>query len=745
MSTDKQFELLHPTVQRWVYKQGWTDLHQIQKEAIGPILSGQTDLIISAPTAGGKTEAAFLPACTAISEITDGFGILYISPLKALINDQFRRLESLCEMLDMRLTPWHGDSPQSAKKVAKRMPKGIVLITPESLESLLIRESGWVRTAFESLKYVIVDEYHAFIGFERGHHLQSLLTRLEHLLDRQKAPIPRIALSATLGDMKRVRHFLRPNQALQCELIEDKETRSTMEIQVRGYLNVAPDSSATSNGAESHAFRRVADDLYQLLRGDSHLVFANSRSKTEYFAALLSDLCEDEFVPNEFFPHHGSLAKELRGDVERRLQKEKLPTTAVCTMTLELGIDIGKVNSISQVAPPHSVSSLRQRLGRSGRRGDPARLRMFIVEDELTVESSLGQRLRIQLLQSIAMIRLLLRKWYEPPDSELFHFSTLLHQVLAIIAQWGGVRADQLWALLRRSGPFQSVTVEHFKALLSEMGAKNLIFQLPTGELVLGELGERLVNHYSFYAVFETPQEFRIIVREGGRILGTLPIEDLVPKDQHLIFGGRRWRVLDVDIEGKAIYVASAAGGKPPSFGGKGLSVHSLVRQEMLEIYNEGDYRVESEGIMIDFLDCVARNLFAEGLSSFRELQLERKRLINSGRKVYLLPWMGDKIVNTLTMVLMKDGFRVSNFAGIIEIEDASHSSIFGTLLRFTDEENLSNSDLARLSPNKETEKFDHLLHEDLLNDGYGVKAFDVRGTIDWLKEAIYMEMLQPS
>ena len=430
MTMKDEFALLNPTVRKWVYKQGWTDLRQIQKEAIGPILAGKSDIVISAPTAGGKTEAAFLPACSATAGETDGFGILYISPLKALINDQYRRLESLCDMLDMKVTPWHGDSSQSKKKDARRLPEGILLITPESLESLLIREAGWVQAAFESLKYVIIDEYHAFIGFERGNHLQSLLTRLENLLGRQHDPVPRLALSATLGDMDGVQRFLRPDNAFPCKLIIDSESRSSLKMQVRGYIDHA--TSETEDGVE----RRVARDLYELLRGDSHLVFANSRERTEKFAALLSDLCCEKAAPNEFFPHHGSLSKELRSELELRLQKEALPTTAVCTMTLELGIDIGKVNSIAQVTAPHSVTSLRQRLGRSGRRGDPAKLRMFITEDELTANSSVSDRLRIELLQSVAMVRLLLKKWYEPADSSLFHFSTLLHQILAIIAQW---------------------------------------------------------------------------------------------------------------------------------------------------------------------------------------------------------------------------------------------------------------------------------------------------------------------
>ncbi len=733
-----EFSLLHPAVQKWVYKQGWRDLRDIQKRAIKPILSGESDVVISAPTAGGKTEAVFLPACSAIAGESDGFGILYISPLKALINDQYRRLESLCEMLDMRVTPWHGDSPQSKKTAAKRLPEGILLITPESLEARLIRDAGWVRAAFESLKYVVIDEYHAFIGFERGHHLQSLLARLEHLLDRQKSSIPRLALSATLGDMDGVQSFLRTDSTFPCKLIVDSESNSALRMQVRGYLNYA------SNEEEEPAEHRVAEDIYALLRGDSHLVFANSRHNTEMYVARLNDLCQDNRVPEEFFAHHGSLSKELRSYVEKRLQMETLPTTAVCTMTLELGIDIGKVNSIAQVTAPHSVASLRQRLGRSGRRGSPAVLRTFIIEDELVANSSLADRLRLGLLQSLAMIRLLLRKWYEPADIDLYHFSTLLHQVLAVIAQWGGVRADQLWSLLCRSGPFDKVSVEHFKMLLSEMGQNSLISQLSSGELVLAEQGERLVNHFSFYAVFETPQEYRIIVKEGGKTLGMLPVESPVAPDQHIIFGGSRWKVLDIDVEKKAIYVVPAKGGKPPVFLGGGMSVHDLVRQEMLKVYLRGDYRIEAEGQKIDFMDATARNLFFEGLTSFRDLRLENRRIVSHGQYVYLIPWMGDKIVNTLTMLLVKSGYKANSFRGIIEVDDATHSAVSNCFIDFIEEESESNTELAKMAVNKHTEKYDHLLPEGLLDEGYGAKAFDVSGTKEWLEMANRMNLLQP-
>ena len=735
------FQRLDPGVQRWVYRQGWTDLRDIQKKAIEPVLSGKSDLVISASTAAGKTEAAFLPACSAIAGEKDGFGILYLSPLKALINDQYRRLEDICDMLDMKVTPWHGDSSQSKKKDARRYPEGILLITPESLESRLVLDPGWVRASFESLRYIIIDEYHCFVGSERGTHLQSLMHRLENLLGRQNFPIPRIALSATLGDMDGVMGFLRPNSDFPRLLITGGGDMD-LRLQVRGYVDYVSDqhgdedtegSSETSLSADV----QVARDLYEILRGDSHLVFANTRRRTEKFAALLSDLCRESSVPNEFFPHHGSLSKELREELELRLQKGRLPTTAVCTMTLELGIDIGKIKSVAQVTAPNSVSSLRQRLGRSGRRGEPAMLSVFITERELAGTLDVVDKLRLELLQSIAIIRLLLReRWYEPPDPGLFHFSTLLHQILAVTAQWGGVRADQLWSVLCESGTFGNVTEGQFHALLRGMGEKRLIKQISGGELVLGDEGEKIVDHYGFYAVFKTPQEYRIVVEEGGKTLGTIPIDSFVLPEQHIIFAGRRWEVKDVDAGKRVVYVTPTKGGNPPKFGGDGMSIHDQVRQEMLRIYMEGDYRIESGGERREFMDRTARKLFSEGLRSFRDMGLANKRVIGLGKDVCLIPWMGDKIVNTLSVLLVMGGYNADKFAGVVEIEGAKSSDISRYIKSFSKDNRPTNAELAKLVKNKQTEKYDHLLPEELLNEDYGARAFDIDGTIDWITKA---------
>ena len=738
-SPDSDFARLDPRIQKWVYKQGWDDLRDIQKKSISPILAGDRDVVISASTAAGKTEAAFLPACSLAADEKGGFGILYISPLKALINDQYRRLEGLCDDLDMTVTAWHGDSSQAKKKNVKRDPEGILLITPESLESLMIREPGWVKSAFETIQCSIIDEYHAFVGFERGCHLQSLMHRLEALLDRPSQPMPRIALSATLGDMDSVQSYLRPSKSIPCQLIEGKQDRNTLKMQVRGYLEEFPSKPHDPDELNIEpwsADEKIACDLFETLRGESHLVFANSRRRTENFAVLLSELCEQHYVPNEFFPHHGSLSKELRSELETRLHKENLPTTAVCTMTLELGIDIGKVQSIAQVTAPHSVASLRQRLGRSGRRGEPAILRMYISENELNVHSSLGDKLRLELMQSIAMLRLLLRdKWYEPPDTHLYHFSTLLHQTLAVIAQWGGVRPDQIWGLLCKSGPFRRTTVDHFKTLLTHMGEIDLIVQLNSGELVLGKTGERLVNHYSFYSVFKTPEEYRIVVE--GKTLGTLPIDSMILPDQHIVFGGRRWKVKDIDCDKKTIFVTPAKGGRPPKFGGDGLGIHDRIRQEMYVIYRSGDHRISIADAKLDFMDEIGQNLFQEGLKYFRDINLESKRIVQYGDNTYIVPWMGDKLINTLVAMLKYSGYEAGAYAGIIEINNVNKTKINECLKSIVSSPIPSNTELSRAVKNKQSEKFDHLLPEKLLNVSCGAKAFDAEKTVSWLAEIL--------
>jgi ATP-dependent Lhr-like helicase len=720
MSESRGFKKLHEDVQRWVWKQKWSALRDIQEQAIEPILNADCDIILSAATAAGKTEAAFLPACSNISQNpTSGIGILYISPLKALINDQYRRLQSLCEITEISLTPWHGDVLQSKKNKLLKNPNGIILITPESLESLLLNRGGWSSQAFENLNYIIIDEFHAFLGTERGCQLLSLMHRLEFLLQRT---IPRIALSATLGDMAQVATYLRPNKKLPCKIIESTVLRSDLKVQLRGYVILANPVENTPS-----AFENITNDLFKILRGKSHLVFANSRSRTEEIAATLSDLCKRKLVPNEFFPHHGSLSKEIRESLETRLQKEKLPTTAICTMTLELGIDIGSADSIAQVTPPHSVSSLRQRLGRSGRRGEAAILRMFIPEDEITSKSHLNDRLRLQTFQCIAMVNLLLKKWYEPAPANQYHFSTLVQQTLSVIGQYGGVRAQQLWALLCQTGPFSLVDQKLYAAFLRALGEKEIIHQTSDGQIVLGYKGEKIVEHYTFYTAFNTPEEYRL--ESSGRILGTIPIDKPLTVGQLVIFAGKRWEVMHVNAEKKLITLKKAKGGRPPQFGGDGQMVHDIVRQEMRRVYHEKSMPI--------YLNEDAKSLFNEGIECYHNLKLDNNQVLQFGNTIHVLTWLGDQIVNTITILLRTKGLFANCFAGIIDISNCSLETFVETVKEILNEPKLTPLELTNLIPDTIVEKHDPIIPKEIRDLGYGVRFFDVDGAIKWFSEFI--------
>jgi len=357
-----------------------------------------------------------------------------------LINDQYNRIYGLCEKLDIKVHRWHGDVAQNKKTNVLKSPTGILLITPESLEAIFCNHGTKINKLFHHLSYVVIDELHSFIGLERGRQLQSLLHRLETFI---RKPVPRIGLSATLGDMQIAAEYLRPRKAFPSRLISSESIHQEIKLQLRGYrlslpiLDVERDNSE-SNKQESNDSGdniEISKDLFKVLRGTSNLIFANRRTDVEVYSDLLRRMSESAHIPNEFYPHHGSLSKELREDVEFRLKERSMPLNVVCTTTLEMGIDIGSVASIAQIGTPPSVSSMRQRLGRSGRRGEPAILRIYVQEDEITQQTAIQDMLREELVQTIAMVELLIENWCEPPFSKRLHFSTLIQQILSSIAQ----------------------------------------------------------------------------------------------------------------------------------------------------------------------------------------------------------------------------------------------------------------------------------------------------------------------
>ena len=661
-SASSGFDLLARQVQEWIWRNNWQELRDIQEQAIPLLLSEDSDVIIAAATAGGKTEAAFLPLLSrllATDRDSGGFDILYVSPLKALINDQFRRLDDLCEMIEIPVHKWHGDVSSAAKTKARRRPRGVLLITPESLEAMFVLRGLEVPGLFAGVECVIIDELHAMLDTERGVQLSSLLSRLE-IATRKR--IRRVGLSATIGDLELASAYLRPEAPDEVKIVRGTSGGRELKLQLKGYvvegsvsasheITTPSEIETNEDRAVQPTVRAIASHLFGRLRGTNNLIFADSRQDAEFYADRLRHMSERAFLPNEFYAHHGNLARDHREFVEERLKRGMEPTNAVCTSTLELGIDIGEVESIAQIGPPFSVASMRQRLGRSGRRaGKAAVMRAYARENALDAGTSPLNDLRLELVRSIAMFELLVTDWCEPPKQRALHLSTLVHQILSVMAERGGATARTLFEILCRRGPFSAVDRALFADVLRCLGAPEnpLIEQSPDGTLLLGSTGERLVEHYSFYAVFETPEEYRVVV--GGHKLGTLPISFALVEGMTIIFSGRRWRVRTVDDSAKVIEVVPDSSGTPPKFEGGGAGdLHDRVAEEMRLVYTSSS--------VPRYLDAAARTLLKEGRTAFRRFGLNETSLLQTGDdKTLIFPWQGTATTDTLFLALVGKG-----------------------------------------------------------------------------------------
>ena len=700
------FDRLADPVRRWIWSKGWNSLRDIQEYAIPAFLDDDKDMIIAAATAGGKTEAAFLPL---ISSVLDrpgdgGFDLVYVSPLRALINDQFERLEDLCAKTELPVYPWHGDISRNVKARARKNPRGVLLITPESLEALFILRGLEIPMLFMSTRAIVIDELHALLDSERGIHLRSLLTRLELAVSRR---IRRVGLSATLGEMELARKYLRPEAPEAVTLLENASEEGELKTQIRGYLR--KQDPIGHNEQNEATQREVAKHLFGRLRGSRNLIFAGSRQNVEWYADSLREMSEKARLPVEFFPHHANLVREHRLDLEKRL-KTHPATTAVCTSTLELGLDIGDIACVAQVGAPFSVASLRQRLGRSGRRtGQPAVLRMYAVETAPSNNSHPLDRLHLGLVRSIAMVKLLIARWCEPPASEALHLSTLTHQILSVIAQHGGASAKRLYATLCERGPFRRVDPKLFARLLRHLGSADvaLIEQSPDGTLLLGHQGERLVEHYSFYAVFRTPEEYRIIA--DNKPLGTLPVTMILAPSMTIVFSGRRWRIKEIHDRDKVIEVTADRTGRPPIFGGDIGPVHDRVVKKMKEVLSGADVPA--------YLDECAAHLLQNARSEFRRLGLDRQSICKTGERSRLIAtWTGTIKTSTLALALRAMGYKtaagdgfldISHESGVRPVEDALEKIAFSSPI--------SPDSLLSGEENLATEKLHPYLSPDLL------------------------------
>lgn len=710
------FDRLAPSLQRWLWEQGWTALRDAQAAALPLILDGQRDVVIAAATASGKTEAAFLPLLTRLYE-SGGCGVvLYVAPVKALINDQSDRIGLMCERMELPVVPWHGDVGETARRRFLAEPRGVVLITPESLESLLFRRGADIANIFAGLIAVVVDELHAFIGGERGRQLQSLLHRLDEALGRR---VPRIGLSATLGDMRLAADFLRPGKGEEVALIVGEAIGKSLHLACKAIVRPNADSEINSDtGAAAHA--AIATEMFDRLRDANYLIFPNTTGMVEFYADALRRRCEAAGVPVSFFPHHGRLGKTERETTETSLKQGSQPVSAICTTTLEMGIDIGAIRGVVQIGAPSTVASLCQRIGRAGRRkGEAAVLWQYCVVDG-PQEVFGAEGLQAEFVQALAIIRLYLARWYEPPPSGALHYSTLVQQVLALIGERHGVRAAAAYRTLCLHGPFTTVTESDFIELLRSLAAHGLIMQDATGLLLHGSAGEKRVNHFTFFAAFPDTLEYRLL--HAGKELGTLPLSSSLTAGSVLIFAGRRWRVVTIDHDKRRIDLAPASLGMLPRTGGAATPVHDRVREEMHAVLAGTD--------AMPWLDPVATQALSAARKHYATMELNTHAAINAGTAVHLFLWRGDRVQDAVAALLQQRGLKAENHGICLSIEQTTLPMVTRMLQEIATSPASNPVELLDRTELQRTEKWDWALPDRLFFANYAAGRFDLAGAI---------------
>ncbi len=516
------FDLLHPAVQHHVVNSlGWRQLRPFQEAVIPTILAGK-HMIVLAPTAGGKTEAAFLPiASRMLSESWAGLSVLYICPIRALLNNLDVRLQRYCTLLGRRSALWHGDVKTTARRHILRDPPDCLLTTPESLEVMLVSPNVDARSLFSGLRAVIVDEIHAFAGDDRGWHLLSVLERITRIAGRE---LQRIGLSATVGNPELLIDWL----AASCS----------------GPRTIYRPADAASMDAEVQldfvgSLSNAAVVISRLHRGEKRLVFVDSRARAEELGAELRQIGTTAFVT------HSSLSQEQRRQAEDAFANRD-DCVIVATSVLELGIDVGDLDRVIQIDSPTTVSSFLQRMGRTGRRPGSRRNCLFLAtRDEA-------------LVQAAGLIDLWAEGYVEPiqPPPEPYH--VLAQQLMALVLQEQGIGRHTWLEWVRGVPAFAAMPPQQVREVVDWMLQQGILWE-EEGILGIGRKGEETYGRRHFLellSVFLSPPLFGVL--HGRRELGFVDELTFLGKQDGprvLLLGGRAWRVVHIDWQRRIAHV----------------------------------------------------------------------------------------------------------------------------------------------------------------------------------------------
>ena len=764
---DRIFERFPEFIREYIFTHRWESLRAVQVAAARTLFLTDHHLLLTSSTASGKTEAAFFPILSDLCERPpESVGALYVCPLKSLINDQFARMEELLELTGIPVTRWHGDVAQSHKKKLLEKPRGILQITPESLEAMLINRSNDVVRLFGDLRYVVIDEIHTLTGSDRGNQIICQLSRLGHLIGHTPR---RVGLSATIGDPELAAAWLAGGTDIPVDVPRFEEGKirwrlglehfyiqnaKTDQSHLPGDAHGEDEAEIWAEEAEGEASMEEADFasamalstaeavaaamaeaatpratlnqldagyeyMYDCVKDKKSLVFSNSREETEYLCATLRQIAKARGEQDVFLIHHGNLSASIREEAEAKMKDEEIFAVACATVTMELGIDIGRLERVLQSQAPNSVTSFLQRLGRSGRRGEPPEMMMVFREEDPLPNTPLPQLMPWELLRGIAIIQLYVEeRFIEPPRRRRMPMSLLFHQTLSMLAASGELTPRRLAERVLSLPPFTEVTREDYRTLMVSMIEHDFLELTEERGLIVGMAGERLLKSFKFYAVFKDSEDFT--VRAGSDEIGTITTPP--PVGDRFALAGRVWEVEELDIARKLIYVKQVDGKMEVSWPGDFGEIHTKILERMRRILEEDTvypYLKPNAQKRIEVARHVARNT---GMLTHSLVSL-------GGYTWCLFPWLGTRSFRTLRKFIAKNASlcKISNleFEGCyymtFRMERGNDYDLISHLAGIAETDGIDCESLVQSGEVPLFEKYDEHVPGDLLRRAFAV------------------------
>jgi ATP-dependent helicase Lhr and Lhr-like helicase len=660
---------------------GFKDLRPVQLNAIDPILDGE-NCVVLAPTAGGKTEAAFFPLLSQMdTHDWRPVSVIYLAPIVALLNNQEHRIQRYAGLVGRRAFKWHGDVGPSARKRFIADPSDILLTTPESLEAMLMSARVPTRRLFEGLQSVVVDEIHAFVGDDRGGHLSAVLERLSRFCGRD---VQRIGLSATVGNPEDILSWVKGSSGRQGRVLWPSAGSKAAEIKL-DYIGNLENAAAVI--ASLHA-------------GQKRLVFADSRRRVESLGTLLRERGVDAHVT------HSSLSKEQRSLAERTFE-EGSNCVIVATSALELGIDVGDLDRVIQIDSPATVASFLQRMGRTGRRANTNPNCLFLATSDDA------------LLLSAALLRLHARSYVEPIPLRTKAAHLLAHQLMALSIQEQGIPRAAFWAWISAATPFSGLREAERDELVTHMLAEGILHE-DGGRLSLGERGQKLYGRKNFaelYTVFSAPRTLTVMY--GPDAVGQIDANFAQNTDfEKLTFtlGARAWRAKHIDWNRALLYVEPIDAGGLPRWHGQPVLLSRALCQSAREVLTDEDQP--------DVWSIRARKQMAQIRAEYAFLDRDSQTtLVRDGNGYRLWTFAGGRANNLLCRALAeKLGEKVtaSNFSiGFKEHAGESEVAIRHAIAELRESGRPNRDDairLAGLCARGRLSKFEPCLPDVLLN-----------------------------